>query len=512
MTHAGETQEPLRLYFHGPQGVGKRRCVEALASEADASLLIADLSRIVTTETDFGETIKLLFREAWFQDAMLFLEALDEIRGDERSRAFDCVLDAMAEHGGVTILAGAAHWYGSYRCPVDVITVPFGLPDFTSRHSEWQASLEARGVSPGEHTLNTLSDQFRLSPAQIADAVSMACGSAQWRTNAQPASESGPKSNINSSNNSEQCTILQLGFAAPTLDDLFAAARAQSGHELAALAHKIEPQIRLGRHRPARGLARPAARDLPARGASPPGAGRVGLRPQAVAAARASTRCSPGRPGTGKTMAAEVIADELGLDLYRIDLSGVVSKYIGETEKNLDRIFDGGRERQRHPLLRRGRRAVRQALRGAATRTTATPTSRSAYLLQKMEEYEGVAILATNLRQNLDDAFMRRLALHRRVPVPRRGEPRGASGQASGRPRRRWHDDVDLDFLAREFKLSGGNIKNIALAGAFLAAEDAGPVIDGAPAPGHPPRAPEDPGRLCRRPVWMRLNKNRGGS
>ena len=85
-----------------------------------------------------------------------------------------------------------------------------------------------------------------------------------------------------------------------------------------------------------------------------------------------------GPAGTGKTMAAEVLARELRLDLYRIDLAAVVSKYIGETEKNLRRVFDAAEERRRDPAVRRGRRAVRQAQRGARTATTATPTSRSA--------------------------------------------------------------------------------------------------------------------------------------
>jgi hypothetical protein len=132
----------LRLYFHGPQGVGKRRCAEALAYEPGASPLVADLGRVVATETDFGETIKILFRENWFQDAILYLDGVDALRGNARRMAFDCVLDALAEDGGITIMAGATPWRDSNHRPVDVITVPFRLPDFATRRIEWQASLE----------------------------------------------------------------------------------------------------------------------------------------------------------------------------------------------------------------------------------------------------------------------------------------------------------------------------------------------------------------------------------
>jgi SpoVK/Ycf46/Vps4 family AAA+-type ATPase len=181
-----------------------------------------------------------------------------------------------------------------------------------------------------------------------------------------------------------------------------------------------------------------------------------------------------GPSGTGKTMAAEIIANELGLDLYKIDLSGIVSKYIGETEKNLDRIFRAA-ENANAILFFDEADALfgkRSEVRDSHDRYANLEIS---YLLQKMEAYAGIAILATNLRQNLDDAFVRRLAFTVHFPFP----------DETSR-RRVWAGiwpaetplaaDVDLAFLARQFKLSGGNIKNIALAAAFLAAEDGGRV------------------------------------
>jgi SpoVK/Ycf46/Vps4 family AAA+-type ATPase len=181
-----------------------------------------------------------------------------------------------------------------------------------------------------------------------------------------------------------------------------------------------------------------------------------------------------GGSGTGKTMAAEVIARELGLDLYRIDLAGVVSKYIGETEKNLDRIFTAAEDSNAVLFFDEAEALFgkRSEVRDSHDRYA---NIEIAYLLQKMDSYAGVAILATNLRANLDEAFARRLAFTIHFSFPGVAERRriweriwpGAT-PLSG--------DLDLDLLAERFTLSGGNIKNIALAAAFLAAEEGGPV------------------------------------
>src|SRR5262249_7976420 len=161
-------------------------------------------------------------------------------------------------------------------------------------------------------------------------------------------------------------------------------------------------------------------------------------------------------------------------DLYRIDLSQVVSKYIGETEKNLGRIFDQA-ETSNAILFFDEADALfgkRSEVKDAHDRYANIEIG---YLLQKMEEYRGVTILATNLRQNRDEASARRLAFHVHFTMP------------AERDRMRiWEgvlpaelpvaDGLDLEFLARRFAVSGGNIRNAALAGAFLAAEDGTPV------------------------------------
>jgi hypothetical protein len=179
-----------------------------------------------------------------------------------------------------------------------------------------------------------------------------------------------------------------------------------------------------------------------------------------------------GASGTGKTMAAEVLARDLHLDLYRIDLSQVVSKYIGETEKNLRRVFDAA-EAGGAILLFDEADALfgkRSEVKDSHDRYANIEVS---YLLQRMEAYRGLAILTTNQRDALDDAFLRRIRFVVRFPFPdhaqraeiwRRIFP--AETPVSG---------LDSDALA-DLSLAGGNIRNVALFAAFLAADEGEPV------------------------------------
>jgi hypothetical protein len=179
-----------------------------------------------------------------------------------------------------------------------------------------------------------------------------------------------------------------------------------------------------------------------------------------------------GDSGTGKTMSAEVIAGELGLDLYVVDLATVVDKYIGETEKNLERIFAAA-SGVNAVLLFDEADAVfgrRSEVRDAHDRYA---NIESAYLLQRMETFDGLAILATNLRANIDDAFTRRLDVLVDFPLPDAVHRRDLWDRSLGRRIER-DEDVDLTFCAESFELAGGAIRSAAVTAAYLAAEDGG--------------------------------------
>ena len=179
-----------------------------------------------------------------------------------------------------------------------------------------------------------------------------------------------------------------------------------------------------------------------------------------------------GASGTGKTMAAEVLAGDLALELYQVDLSAVVSKYVGETEKNLRRVFDAAEGRGTVLFFDEADALFgkRSEVKDSHDRYANVEVS---YLLQRMEQYEGIAILATNLRSALDQAFMRRLRFVVEFPFPDAAERREIWRRVL--PRELPQDGVDVDRLAR-LNLPGGNIRNIALSAAFLAAAENGAV------------------------------------
>jgi SpoVK/Ycf46/Vps4 family AAA+-type ATPase len=181
-----------------------------------------------------------------------------------------------------------------------------------------------------------------------------------------------------------------------------------------------------------------------------------------------------GPSGTGKTMAAEVIANELGLPLFRVDLAAVVSKYIGETEKNLAQIF-GEAESSSAVLFFDEADALfgkRSEVKDAHDRYANIEVS---YLLQRMEDYDGIIILASNMRQNLDEAFVRRLHLTADFPFPDE-DARFEIWSRHLPAALPLAEDVDLRLLARHYRLSGGNIRNACVTAAFLAAAEGSPV------------------------------------
>jgi hypothetical protein len=180
-----------------------------------------------------------------------------------------------------------------------------------------------------------------------------------------------------------------------------------------------------------------------------------------------------GGSGTGKTLAAEIVAGDLNLDLYKVDLSSVVSKYIGETEKNLERIFSAASAGDLVLFFDEA-----DALFGKRSEVSDAHDRYAnievAYLLQRLEAYDGVVILATNLQRNIDDAFLRRISVA--VDFEQPDEPQRRAIWQRAFPAGAPVDALDFDFLARQFRVTGGIIRNASLGAAFLAAKDGGPI------------------------------------
>jgi hypothetical protein len=371
--------------------------------------------------------------------------------------------EALAEicrYPGLVVVASRAAWQakgvGRQR---HLVWLACDTPDYAQRRALWvhflalaasalpapKARGKARPAEPPatDADIDLLAGQFVLTATQVRDAVAAA-----------------------------QDQALQRGGGLRR-QDLFQAARAHSSPGLASLAHKIEarytwddivlPSDQLDMLHEIIATVRGRPMVLETWG--------VG---QKLASSAGVTILFAGPPGTGKTMAAEVVASELQLDLYKIDLSTVVNKYIGETEKNLGRIFDEASNSNAILFFDEADAIFgkRSEVKDAHDRYANIEVS---YLLQRMETYDGVTVLATNLRANLDDAFSRRLQFAIDFPFPDEAY-RLRIWQALFPPEVPRAPDLDLPLMARRFKLAGGNIRNIIISAAYLAAADGGVV------------------------------------
>jgi SpoVK/Ycf46/Vps4 family AAA+-type ATPase len=324
-----------------------------------------------------------------------------------------------------------------------VVTVP--SPSAEARRATWTAALAAHDMTVDEATTDEIADRFVLADGQIRAAAAAAADTARLL-------------GVND----------KAGF-----DQLAEAARRQTSGHIDRLMQRVPLGFSWG------DLALPAPtlraiREVSSairHGSLVYGTWGFGER---APIGRGAKVLFAGASGTGKTMAAGVIARDLGLDLHKVDLAGVVSKYIGETEKNLDRIFHAARTGTAILFFDEADALFgkRSEVKEAHDRYANVEVS---YLLQKLEEHDGAVILASNLSRNIDDAFLRRL--HYVVEFPLPDEPlRLRLWQGMFGPTAPLDPDVDFGFLARQFELPGGEIRNVAMAAAFLAADDGGPI------------------------------------
>ncbi len=436
------------VHLRGAFGVGKRRLARAACAELGLSLLAVDGELLAADDSRLAERLRRAFRESLLQHAGLLIEDLDRLAADAARAGgrLRCLSQVAAELGGLTFLAGRETWrrHDLFR-DGRFLSLELPVPQAALRRAAWQATLEQLPGPAPAAAAGVLARRFRLTPGQIRGA----CREVAARR------------------------VGERAGAPATIEELAAACRRQSSRELADLAVKIEPRYTwrdLILPEPRLELLREICAQVEQRHRV---FGDWGFD-RKLSHGKGLAVLFSGPPGTGKTMAAEVIAGELELDLYKVDLSGVVSKYIGETEKNLARIF-------RHAETGNAILFFDEADALFGKRTEVSDAHdryaniETSYLLQKMEEYEGMVILASNLRQNLDDAFVRRLRFIVELPFPRT-ESRREIWRSHLPAEAPSSDAIDFDFLAEKFSLAGGNIKNVVLNAAFLAAADGGEI------------------------------------
>jgi SpoVK/Ycf46/Vps4 family AAA+-type ATPase len=431
----GERSEALARAFNAGQRLAYIRdhttglgpsVASAAISAIGRPVLGVDLARVAAGR-DAGEAVTVIGREALLRGAGVVaapVEALAEAAPEALRRLADLPLVAIV--GGVT-------WDPSWTDSVPLV-IDAPILTTTERTALWLRELAGHNGSVDPDVIPV---HFVLGPVQVARAVRSANAS------------------------------MLLGEDGLTADGLRRGARAQNAAGLERLARRIEPAVGW-KDIVLPDTSRGQLHDLAARARN---RDRVliewGMRPGG-GRGRGVTALFAGDSGTGKTMSAEVIAGELGLDLYTVNLATVVDKYVGETEKNLERIFAeaGG---VNAVLLFDEADAIfgkRSEVRDAHDRYA---NIESAYLLQRMETFDGLAILATNLRANIDEAFTRRLDMIIDFPAPDE-KSRLAIWRHCLAPPVPCAPGLDLEFCARSFTLSGGNIRSAATTAAYLAA------------------------------------------
>ncbi|MCF6155890.1 MAG: ATP-binding protein [Candidatus Brocadia sp.] len=459
-SHFSETRSARQnvvFYFYGPYGSGKQPLAEVVCHDLGLPLIIADAEKILGWQLPFDETMWLLGREAVLQPAILYLENFEHLLTDDSKyqSQVKLLLEVTQTFSRLTFLAGSRSWKPQGLLSKHTLSEPdeplfidieLPIPNYEGRKHVWENSLNGHYQLASDVDIGALAGKFRFTPGQIQDALVTAQNLTCWRS-------------------PEDRQI--------TMTDLYAACRAQSNQKLSTLARKIEPRYTWD------DIVLPSDQLAQLREICNQATyrhivyGEWGFD-RKLSLGKGLNALFSGPSGTGKTMAAGIIAHELGLDLYKIDLSQVVSKYIGETEKNLDKIFTEAQTSNAILFFDEADALFgkRSEVKDAHDRYANIEIG---YLLQKMEEYDGIAILATNLRQNMDEAFVRRIQIIVEFPFPDE-EHRGRIWKVVFPGEAPLGNDIDFSVLAREIKLPGGNIKNIALAAAFFAAEDGGVI------------------------------------
>jgi hypothetical protein len=429
---AGQPDRPgARLVLGGPTGVGRTTAARAaLGAAGVASIEIA-------VGEDHGELAARVLaarREARWHAGGIVVCLAAEWR-DRDTAALWAALAGVAAPVAIVAPAGAVESIAA-AAPVEPVIVEIAPPELAQRARLWRALAPEGALSPPE--VDELAARFEFTPRSIARTIRRASGDGSTPVTAAALHRAARE--VGSAGMSSIAQRLPLVYAR---GDLVLPPRILSELDLAIawIRHKRHVFDTWG----------------------------FGHR---VALGRGLTALFSGPPGTGKTMTAQVLARDLGLDLYRVDLSRVMSKYIGETEKNLSRLFDQAQASGAVLFFDEADALFgkRSEVRDAHDRYANVEIG---YLLQRMEEHEGAAILATNRVGDLDEAFLRRFHFLLDFPMPDASyRLRLWQGMLPREVEREADIEPGLGPLAASYELSGGEIRNCVLAAAYMAAAE----------------------------------------
>jgi hypothetical protein len=465
-------ERPMRLVvlLHGPGGGPFVPVAEAFLTGPNGgkprrrAFLLVD-GAVALRVPDWDGFVRRLYQEALYRRApVVWAGAEGLLAPDQPPAKWDALIRAAEAAPYPTFLSGDIAWdpARAFHAPGHYfVRVELPVPAPPTRRAIWKDRLRREGnplaadQTPAQQTALDLLETFQFTEGQVDDSLATARGLALAARPAAPV---------------------------PGPEELYEACRRQSARRLVSFATRIQPRLEDDAHKDPKAV-------LAERVVLPPAAAAqltelldrmrsfnrvyhdLGFE-QRLHLGRGLVALFSGPTGTGKTLAATVLAALVGKDLYRVDMAAVVSKFVGETEKNLGRVFADAQDA--NAVLFFDEADALFGKRGSVEQGQDRWANLEVnYLLQRVEEYTGTVILATNIRENIDEAFLRRIQVLLDFPRPdeqarlnilRRMFPRQVGPPA----------EVVLKDFARRFDVTGGNIKNAVLDSAFRAVADAG--------------------------------------
>lgn len=437
LSRAPSDDHQARIAVRGKVGSGRRTLLAALAHKAGRDLGLIDLKRLPRQPEEFAAALRIELQRAVLRGLVPCLVRLDDVAAGNNDPVRAVVQDILRSHQG----PAAVHLDPRSRVPLDPghLLLEIVTPHETERLETWSAALSDYDLPTACSEM--LASKYRVGAGTIRRAV---------RGVAEARAEQGRLAGDVVSDIEEwlrQAREVEFGE------------HAERVKRLADWSSLVLPDDTLC-----------SLRELVGRGRHRRTVFDQWGFDRVLSTSRGLTALFEGPPGTGKTLVAGVLARELGLDLYRVDLSKVMSKWIGETEKNLGAIFAAAEDGQVILLFDEADSlfAKRSEVKSSNDRFANLEVN---FLLQRLDSFEGFAILTTNFGTSIDPAFKRRLSFRLTFPFPDH-EMRVQLWRVHLPPELPVDGVLDLDSLARKYELSGGYIRNACVRAAFLAAED----------------------------------------
>ena len=434
-----ETGRP-RMLLVGPDGVGRTTALAGYAAQKGWGVVSIDLERVARTGDQFTTIVSDTAREALLRRCILVLEG-DEFFAEREmwERHMPVLTQLVNRHNGPVAFTANTPVAAVHRTIRDLFDINFPLPTPQEQEEVWERALVS-GSEEEKALAPELRNRFSLSPGTIHDAVREARARSALAEAGAPLTVEGVARAVRRRLDHALSQVAEPFTTTLEWDDVILE------EEVMSVLHEIISQAKF----------REAVYD------------GWGFR-RKMAYGRGLSCLFLGPPGTGKTMVTALIAKSLGRELYRVDLSRIISKWVGETEKNLARVFDEAEKAQVILLFDEA-----DALFGSRTEVKGS-NDRFAnmeinYLLQRMESFDGMSLLTTNFFQGIDDAFKRRLKFRVDFPLPDAGL-RARLWKSMIPSMAETDGDLRFEYLGKRFSMAGGNIKNAVLRAAFYAAE-----------------------------------------